>query len=69
MLVRSFVPHDLARLAESDGVIAGYVAWTVDPAETVVIGTGGDSIHAPARAPYEWLGCTMFPVAVYYRQL
>lgn len=38
-------------------------------AEVAVIGTGGDRFHAPARALYERLGCTPFPVAVYYRQL
>lgn len=38
-------------------------------AEVVQIGTGGDPFHAPARALYESLGCTMLPVAVYYRQL
>jgi ribosomal protein S18 acetylase RimI-like enzyme len=38
-------------------------------AEVAVIGTGGDPFHAPARALYESLGCTMLPTAVYYRQL
>jgi hypothetical protein len=38
-------------------------------AEVAVIGTGGDAFHAPARALYESLGCTMLPAAVYYRQL
>jgi ribosomal protein S18 acetylase RimI-like enzyme len=38
-------------------------------AEVAVISTGGDPFHAPARAVYEGLGCTMLPVAVYYRQL
>ncbi len=38
-------------------------------AEVVEIGTGGDLFHAPARALYESLGCTMLPIAVYYRQL
>ena len=38
-------------------------------AEVVEIGTGGDPFHAPARALYERLGCTMLPIAVYYRQL
>lgn len=38
-------------------------------AEVVVISTGGDPFHAPARAVYERLGCTKLPVAVYYRQL
>jgi ribosomal protein S18 acetylase RimI-like enzyme len=38
-------------------------------AEVATIGTGGDAFHAPARALYESLGCTMLPVAVYYRQL
>ncbi|GAA3038222.1 GNAT family N-acetyltransferase [Streptosporangium longisporum] len=38
-------------------------------AEVVEIGTGGDPFHAPARALYEKLGCTMLPVAVYYRTL
>jgi ribosomal protein S18 acetylase RimI-like enzyme len=93
-------------VAEVDGVIAGYVAWTVDPAarngeitylavssahrryragtalcehafsemrargaEVAVIGTGGDDFHAPARALYESLDCTMLPTAVYYKQL
>ncbi|MEO8329304.1 MAG: GNAT family N-acetyltransferase [Candidatus Nanopelagicales bacterium] len=37
--------------------------------EVVTIGTGGDPFHAPARALYESLGCTHFPVAVYYKQL
>jgi ribosomal protein S18 acetylase RimI-like enzyme len=103
--------HDPARhryvaVAETADIIAGYVAWTVDPdrrnaritilavaaghrrrytgtalsehafaamrelgAEVVVIGTGGDPFHRPARALYESLGCTKLPVAVYYRQL
>ncbi|WP_117208121.1 GNAT family N-acetyltransferase [Allorhizocola rhizosphaerae] len=38
-------------------------------AEVVEIGTGGDPFHAPARALYESLGCTLFPVAHYFRQL
>lgn len=38
-------------------------------AEVAEIGTGGDPFHAPARALYESLGCTMLPIAVYYRQL
>lgn len=38
-------------------------------AEVVEIGTGGDPFHAPARALYEKLGCTLLPIAVYYRQL
>ena len=38
-------------------------------AEVVEIGTGGDPFHAPARALYERLGCTMLPVAVYFREL
>jgi hypothetical protein len=40
-----------------------------DGAEVVEIGTGGDPIHAPARALYERLGCTPLPVTVYYRTL
>ncbi|MFI9616989.1 GNAT family N-acetyltransferase [Streptomyces sp. NPDC052023] len=38
-------------------------------ARSVEIGTGGDSFHAPARALYESLGCTPFPVTYYYREL
>ena len=37
--------------------------------EVVVIGTGGDPFHAPARALYESLGCTHVPVEVYFKQL
>jgi ribosomal protein S18 acetylase RimI-like enzyme len=98
--------HRWVAVAQIDDVIAGYVAWNVDPArknatitilavsrehrrhqagtalcehafahmrtlgaEVVEIGTGGDAFHAPARALYESLGCTMFPVAYYYREL
>lgn len=98
--------HKYVAVAETDDAIAGYVAWRADPAsrngritmlavtaehrrhhagtalcehafgamrtlgaEVVVIGTGGDPFHAPARALYERLGCTQFPVAVCYRQL
>jgi len=98
--------HKYVAVAEIDGAVAGYVAWSVDPsrrngeithlavstahrrhhvgttlckhafgamralgAEVASIGTGGDDFHAPARALYESLGCTMLPVAVYYRQL
>lgn len=98
--------HRYVAVAEIDGAVAGYVAWTVDPArrngeithcavaaghrrhrvgtalcehafagmralgaEVASIGTGGDAFHAPARALYESLGCTMLPVAVYYRRL
>ena len=98
--------HKYVAVAETGDAIAGYVAWSVDPArrngtvtilavsaehrrrrvgtalcehafgemrtrgaEVVEIGTGGDPFHAPARALYERLGCTMLPVAVYYRQL
>jgi ribosomal protein S18 acetylase RimI-like enzyme len=98
--------HKYVAVAETDGAIAGYVAWSVDPArrnatithlavsvehrrhhagtalcehafgemrtlgaEVVEIGTGADQFHAPARALYERLGCTLLPVAVYYRQL
>ncbi|GIH97311.1 GNAT family N-acetyltransferase [Planobispora siamensis] len=38
-------------------------------AEVAEIGTGGDPFHAPARALYERLGCTMLPIAVYYKTL
>ncbi|GAA4051556.1 GNAT family N-acetyltransferase [Nonomuraea soli] len=38
-------------------------------AEVVEIGTGGDPFHAPARALYEKLGCTLLPIAVYYKTL
>jgi len=98
--------HKYVAVAEVDGAIAGYVAWTVDTerrngeithvavaaeyrrhhagtalcehafdrmralgAEVAVISTGGDDFHAPARALYESLRCTMLPTAVYYRQL
>ena len=98
--------HKYVAVAEAEGDIAGYVAWSADPvrrngsieilavaagyrrhhagtalcehafgalralgAEVVVIGTGGDPFHAPARALYETLGCTPLPVAVYYRRL
>ncbi|MGW2623374.1 GNAT family N-acetyltransferase [Micromonospora taraxaci] len=98
--------HRYVAVAELDGTIAGYVAWSVEPArkngsitilavsakhrrqgvgatlcehafsamrglgaEVVMIGTGGDEFHAPARALYETLGCTPLPVAVYYREL
>lgn len=37
--------------------------------EVVAIGTGGDAFHAPARSLYEKLGCTPYPVTVYYRRL
>lgn len=37
--------------------------------EVVTIGTGGDDFHARARALYESLGCTPFPVAVYFKEL
>ncbi|MGA4731039.1 GNAT family N-acetyltransferase [Micromonospora taraxaci] len=98
--------HRYVAVAELNGTIAGYVAWSVEPArkngsitilavsakhrqqgvgatlcehafsamrglgaEVVMIGTGGDEFHAPARALYETLGCTPLPVAVYYREL
>ncbi|MGW3784926.1 GNAT family N-acetyltransferase [Micromonospora chokoriensis] len=98
--------HRYVAVAELDGTIAGYVAWSVEPArkngsitilavsakhrqrgvgamlsehafsamrglgaEVVMIGTGGDEFHAPARALYEALGCTPLPIAVYYREL
>ena len=48
-----------------DRAIAGYVAWTVDPARR----HGTDSFHAPAWALYESLGCIPCHVAVYFRQL
>jgi ribosomal protein S18 acetylase RimI-like enzyme len=35
----------------------------------VEIGTGGDPFHAPARAFYESLGMTAFPVVFYYQEL
>ncbi|WP_238010014.1 GNAT family N-acetyltransferase [Dactylosporangium sp. AC04546] len=98
--------HRYVAVAEVDGALAGYVAWSVDPArrngsvshlavaagqrrhgagtvlcehafadmrsrgaEVVEIGTGADAFHAPARALYERLGCTPFPVTFYYREL
>ncbi|MFE6777942.1 GNAT family N-acetyltransferase [Streptomyces sp. NPDC057702] len=98
--------HTHVAVAEVEGAVAGYVAWSVDPArrkgevtilavatqhrrhhvgtalcehafdrmrafgaEVVEIGTGGDPFHAPARALYEALGCTPYPVTVYFRQL
>lgn len=38
-------------------------------ARNVEIGTGGDPFHAPARALYESLSCTLFPTAVFFKQL
>ena len=38
-------------------------------ARIAVIGTGGDDFHAPARAFYDSIGGTAFPVAVYYYEL
>lgn len=35
----------------------------------VEIGTGGDPFHRPARAFYENLGMTAFPVVFYYKEL
>ncbi|MFF8919612.1 GNAT family N-acetyltransferase [Streptomyces sp. NPDC015032] len=98
--------HTYVAIAEAEGAIAGYVAWSVAPAhkkgeitilavstrhrrhhvgtalcehafeqmralgaEVVEIGTGGDQFHAPARALYEALGCTVLPLTVYFRQL
>ena len=98
--------HRHVAVAEIGDAVAGYVAWSVDPArrngsishlavdaghrrhqlgtalcehafaelraggaDVVEIGTGGDAFHAPARALYERLGCTLLPVAVYYKQL
>jgi ribosomal protein S18 acetylase RimI-like enzyme len=98
--------HRYVAVAEIDHLIAGYVAWSADPArrngsishlavagehrrhqvgtalcehafaelrargaEVVEIGTGGDAFHAPARALYERLGCTLLPIAVYYKEL
>ena len=37
--------------------------------KVVVLGTGGDDFHAPARALYESLGFHLVPVAVYMRGL
>ena len=37
--------------------------------QVVVIGTGGDAFHSPARALYSSLGCTPYPVTVYYKRL
>jgi ribosomal protein S18 acetylase RimI-like enzyme len=37
--------------------------------EVVSLGTGGDEFHAPARAFYESLSMTPFPVVVYYTEL
>ena len=37
--------------------------------DVVVIGTGGDAFHAPARALYASLGLVELPVSVFYRQL
>jgi ribosomal protein S18 acetylase RimI-like enzyme len=98
--------HKHVAVVEIDGSIGAFVAWRADPdrcngeithlavavehrrlhlgtalcehafgelraagAEVAVIGTGGDPFHAPARALYESLECTLLPVAVYYRQL
>jgi len=38
-------------------------------ARMVAIGTGGDAFHAPARALYERLGCTQYPVSVYFKEI
>ena len=38
-------------------------------ARMVAVGTGGDDFHAPARALYERLGFTYYPVAVYFKEL
>ena len=37
--------------------------------DVVVVGTGGDAFHAPARALYASLGMVELPVSVFYRQL
>jgi ribosomal protein S18 acetylase RimI-like enzyme len=37
--------------------------------QVVEIGTGGDPFHRPARALYENLGMTAFPVVYYYKEL
>ncbi len=38
-------------------------------ARMLAVGTGGDPFHAPARAMYARLGCTHYPVAVYFKEL
>jgi hypothetical protein len=36
---------------------------------TVMVETGGDPGHAPARATYEAAGFQLFPVAKYFRKI
>ena len=38
-------------------------------ARIVEIAAGGDGFHAPARMLYERLGCTPYPVTVYFKEL
>ena len=37
-------------------------------ARMVEIGSGGDGFHAPARVLAERLGCTPYPVTVYFKE-
>ncbi len=46
-----------------------FADMTARNVEVVEIGTGGDPFHAPARALYKSLGCTLIPTAVYFKQL
>jgi ribosomal protein S18 acetylase RimI-like enzyme len=46
-----------------------FAALRAESAVAVQIGTGGDEFHAAARALYQRLGCTGFPVVNYYREL
>ncbi|MDR6317759.1 GNAT family N-acetyltransferase [Actinoplanes couchii] len=55
-LGRALCEHAFARLKAAGTTVA-------------TIGTGGDDFHAPARALYESLGCTPFPLVTYYREL
>jgi ribosomal protein S18 acetylase RimI-like enzyme len=52
---------DLNRLALFQLKIAGM--------ELVIVETGGDPSHAPARRAYEKAGFTLFPIARYFRTL
>jgi ribosomal protein S18 acetylase RimI-like enzyme len=64
------VDPDLQRRGIAAALTAHSLAWLKEAGmTTVMVETGGDPGHAPARRTYEAAGFRLFPVARYFKKL
>jgi GNAT superfamily N-acetyltransferase len=64
------VDPDFQRRSIATGLMRHSVAWLKDIGMSIVmVETGGDPGHAPARRAYEAVGFRLFPVARYFKDL